>query len=117
MRSMQANKHGDQAHSYPMFCNEIPRIFLTAPPSYDAVAIYLGPCENRLRDGKLPSNFPRSERCRGLSAASVFNVDELVTKHPSFPLQIGQHPVTVLLFIGLLSGIHIGSAIAQHAID
>jgi hypothetical protein len=66
---------------------------------------------------KLPSNFPRSERCRGLSAASIFNVDELVTKHPRLPLQIGQYPVTVLLFIGLLVRIHIGGTIAQHVID
>lgn len=70
-----------------------------------------------LRCLKLPSNFLRSERCCGLHRASVFNVDESVTKHPRFPLQIGQHPVTVLLFIGLLSCIHIGGAIAQHAID
>ena len=37
---------------------------------------------------KLPRNFPRSERCRSLSAASVFNVDELRAKGLGFALQI-----------------------------
>jgi hypothetical protein len=31
----------------------IPRIFLTAPPSYAVVAIDLGPCEQPLRYAKL----------------------------------------------------------------
>jgi hypothetical protein len=71
------------------------------------------------REGRkgFPSNFPRSERCRGLSAARVFNLNELVAKGLGFPLQIGQHPATVLLFIGLLARIHIGRAIAPHALD
>jgi len=38
-------------------------------------------------------------------------LDELVTKDPSFPLEIGQHPVTVLLFLGSLARINIGRAI------
>ena len=64
-------------------------IFLTAPLSYAAVALSFGQYEKRLRYRKLPSNFPRSERCRGLRAARVFDLHELVTKAPSFPLQIG----------------------------
>jgi len=44
-------------------------------------------------------------------------VDELVTEHARFPLQIRQHPVTVLLFINLLARIHRGRTIAQHALD
>ena len=90
----------------PMCCHGAARIVLTAPRSSDAVALHRGACEQRLRDGKLPSNFPRSER-RGTPAIDGFYVDELVTKPPSFPLQIGQHPVTVLLFIGLLARIHL----------
>ena len=66
---------------------------------------------------RFPSNFPRLERCGGLSAASGFNVDELVTQHPSFPLQIRQHPIAILLFVRLLSRVNIGGAIPQHAVD
>jgi hypothetical protein len=39
-----------------MFCDDISRIFLTAPPSYAAVAIDLGSCEKRLRDEKLATS-------------------------------------------------------------
>jgi len=53
---MRAKKHGDQTHSHPMFCDEIPRIFLTAPPSYAAVAIDLGQCEQCLRYKKLATS-------------------------------------------------------------
>ena len=83
----------------------------TGPPLFPAVGV---PREGRKR---FPRNFPRLERCGGLSRASVCNLYKLVTKYPSFPLQIGQHPVTVLLFIGLLSRINIGGAVAQQAID
>jgi hypothetical protein len=53
---MGAKKHGDEAHSYLMFCDDIPRIFLTAPPSYDAVAIHLGQGEKHLRSEKLATS-------------------------------------------------------------
>jgi len=53
---MRAKKHGDQTHSHPMGCDDIPRIFLTAPPSYAAGAIDLGPCEKRLRYEKLATS-------------------------------------------------------------
>jgi hypothetical protein len=56
LRSMRTKKQSDQAHSHAMFCDEIPGIFLTAPPSYDAVAIHLGPCEQRLRYEKLATS-------------------------------------------------------------
>jgi hypothetical protein len=44
-------------------------------------------------------------------------VDALGTTPPRFPLQLGQHPVTVWLCIGRLSCIHIGRARAHHALD
>jgi hypothetical protein len=37
----EAHKHGDLAHSRPTLCDETSRIFLTATPSYDAVACHL----------------------------------------------------------------------------
>ena len=64
-----------------------------------------------------PSNFPRSGGDGGLPAFTACDLDELVTDHPRFPLQIRQHPVTVWLCIGLLARIHLGRAIAQPAID
>src|SRR2546426_9557574 len=56
LRSMRAKKHGDQAHAHPMFYDDIPHIFLTAPPLYDAGAIHLGPCAKRLRSEKLTTS-------------------------------------------------------------
>jgi C-terminal processing protease CtpA/Prc len=53
---------------------------------------------------------------RPSAAVSVVDLDELVSKRPGFALQIGQHPVTVLLFIGLLACLHRGGTIAQHTI-
>jgi len=53
---MRAKKHGEQTYPHPMVCDEIPRIFLTAPPAYAAVAIDLGSCEKRLRDEKLATS-------------------------------------------------------------
>ena len=64
----------------------------------------------------LPSNFPWSGGDWDLPAFKAFDVDELVTEHARFPLQIRQHPVTVLLFINLLARIHRGRTIAQHAL-
>jgi len=43
-------------HSRPMFCYEIPGIFLTVPPSYDAVAFHLGQCEKHQCHGKLATS-------------------------------------------------------------
>jgi hypothetical protein len=53
---MRATKEGDQTHAHPMFCDESPRIFLTAPPSYAVVAIDFGHCEKRLRFEKLATS-------------------------------------------------------------
>ncbi len=44
-------------------------------------------------------------------------MDELITKSLGFALQIGQHPITILVFIRLLSRIHVGRTIPQHALD
>jgi len=44
-------------------------------------------------------------------------VDELITKGLGFALQIGQHPLPILLFVRLLSRIHVGRTIPQHTID
>jgi hypothetical protein len=65
---------------------------------------------------KLPSNFPRSER-RCHSAIAVFNVDELIAKSLGFALPIGQHPITIFLFIRLLPRVNVGRTIPQHALD
>jgi len=43
-------------HSRPTLCHGVPRIFLTAPLAYDAVAFHLGQCEKRLRYGKLATS-------------------------------------------------------------
>src|SRR6266849_655534 len=40
----------------PMCCHGAARIILTAPRSYEAVALHRGACEKRLRDGKLATN-------------------------------------------------------------
>ncbi len=100
----------------PMCCHGAARIVLTAPRSSDAVALHRGACEQRLRDGKLPSNFPRSER-RGTPAIDGFYVDELIAKGLGFALQIRQHPIAILLCIRLLSRVHVGRTIPQHALD
>ena len=54
----------------------------------DSIVAPLFPAVGAPRQGltRFPSNFLRSERCCGLHPASVFNVDELVTQPPSFPL-------------------------------
>ncbi len=46
IRSVWAKKRCDHAHSRPTLCYGVPRIFLTAPLSYDAVAFHLGQCES-----------------------------------------------------------------------
>jgi hypothetical protein len=40
----------------PTLCHGVARIFLTAPRSYDAVALHRGPCEQLLRYGKLATS-------------------------------------------------------------
>ena len=115
--SARTRKHGDHPHIGVLHWRRVPRIFLRAPLSSDAVAFSLSRGALHLRDGKLPSNFPWSGATGDLPAFEAFDLDELVTKHPRFPLQIRQHPVTVLLFIRLLARIHIRGTIAQHAID
>src|SRR5712692_5273683 len=44
-RSVRAKKRCNHAHSRPTFYHGVPRIFLTAPLSYEAVAFHLGQCE------------------------------------------------------------------------
>ena len=39
-----------------MRCHGAARIFLTAPRSYEAVALHRGACEKRLHDGKLATS-------------------------------------------------------------
>src|SRR5256885_8987682 len=65
---------------------------------------------------KLPSNFPRSER-QCSSAILVFYVDELIAKSLGVALQICQHPIPILVFIRLLSRVHVCRPIPQHALD
>jgi hypothetical protein len=40
----------------PMCCHGAARLVLTAPRSYEAVALHRGACEKRLRDGKLATS-------------------------------------------------------------
>src|SRR5216683_3434836 len=56
IRSAWAKKHSDHAHAHPTLCHGVARIFLTAPLSYDAVALHLGQCEKLLRYGKLATS-------------------------------------------------------------
>src|SRR6266446_896335 len=56
-RSVRAKKRGDHAHSRPIRCHGVPTIFLTAPLSYDAVALHRGPCEKLRRYRKLAISF------------------------------------------------------------
>src|SRR5215510_6767877 len=100
-----------------MLCHGVLCIFLTTPHSYAAAAFSFGQYEKLLRYRKLPRNFPRLERCGGLSTARVCDVHELVTKHPRFPLQIRQHPIAILLFVRLLSCVNVCRTIPQHAVD
>jgi hypothetical protein len=44
------------AHTCPMCCDNIPPIFLTAPPSYEPMTCHLRQCEKRLRDGNLATS-------------------------------------------------------------
>ena len=59
LRSARVKKSSDHAHSRPTLCHGVARIVLTAPLSYDAVALPLGavaqksPCkENRVIMGR-----------------------------------------------------------------
>jgi hypothetical protein len=52
----------------PMRCHGAARIFLTAPRSYDAVALHRGACEKLLRDRKLATS---SERKKGVLHARL----------------------------------------------
>src|SRR2546426_12231692 len=52
----------------------VPRIFLTAPLSYDAVAFHLGQCEKLLRYGKLATSSYSSARRYCLVCFSRFGV-------------------------------------------
>src|SRR5712691_1399524 len=54
--SAQAKKRCVHAHSHPTLCHGVPRIFLTAPLSYDAVALHLGQREKLLRYVKLATS-------------------------------------------------------------
>jgi len=56
IQNARAKKRGDHAHARPTLCHGVPRIFLTTPLSYDAVALYLGQCEQLLRYGKLATS-------------------------------------------------------------
>src|SRR5712691_1049343 len=52
-KSARARKRGDHAHTCSTLWLGVPRIFLIAPLSYDAVAFYLNRGEQRLRYEKL----------------------------------------------------------------
>src|SRR5713101_5483764 len=56
IKSARAKKCGDHAHSRPTLCLGVPRIFLTAPLSYEAVALHLGQCDKLLRPVKLATS-------------------------------------------------------------
>ena len=56
MRNARAKKRGDHTQARPPLCHGVSRIFLTAPLSNDAVAIYLGPGEKLLHCVKLATS-------------------------------------------------------------
>ena|SRR5437660_930878 len=62
IRSARAKKRCNHAYSRPTLCHGVPRIFLTAPLSYEAVAIHLGQCEKLLRYVKLATSSMADER-------------------------------------------------------
>ena len=55
-KSARARKRGDHAHTCSTLWLGVPRIFLIAPLSYDAVAFYLNRGEQRLRYEKLATS-------------------------------------------------------------
>src|SRR5713101_4388673 len=59
---MRDKKHGDQAHSWPTFCYELSRNFLTAPHAYDPATFHRGRCEKHWRDGKLATSSIKKQR-------------------------------------------------------
>src|SRR5713101_8395757 len=46
-----------RSHAFPpTLCQRVARILLTAPPSYEAVALHWGQCDTLLRYGKLATS-------------------------------------------------------------
>ena len=64
-----------------MCCDEIPRIFLTAPPLSAAVALDLGPCEQRLRYAKLATS-----ACITSGAPHTMAIDGLIGINSILPV-------------------------------
>ena len=56
IRRMRATHHDAQAHAWPPWCHDLPRVFLTAPPASAPGAFPLRPCEQPLRGGKLATS-------------------------------------------------------------
>ena len=73
----------------PLYCEKTPHIFLTALPSYDAVAVYLGSCEKRLRYEKLAtsSTAPAESCCPSRTGEAHGRTAHLYSKsrnHPAY---------------------------------
>jgi hypothetical protein len=81
-RSARAKKRCDHAHSRPTLYHGVPRIFLTAPLSYAAVAFHLGPCEKLLRYVKLATS------CLNILVLPGFLVDLATGTWQKFPDQM-----------------------------
>src|SRR5262249_33050110 len=67
--SRRAIPHGAQAHAWPTWYHDLPRVFLTAPPASAPVAFPLRPCEQPLYGGTLATSsiilIPPSTSSRG----------------------------------------------------
>src|SRR2546422_32048 len=62
----RTRKHGDHPHICVLRWLGVPRIFLSAPLSSDAVAFYLSRGAQHLRDGKLATSYlKKDEECGG----------------------------------------------------
>src|SRR5438093_8419427 len=72
----------------PTLCHGVARIFLTAPLSYDAVALHRGQCEQLLRCGKLATS---SIRFFGLLSISSLLLDTVKTRPSVTSISVHLH--------------------------
>src|SRR5216683_6840056 len=63
--SARTRKHGDHPHICVLRWLGVPRIFLSAPLSSDAVAFYLSRGAQHLRDGKLATSYKLTGTIQG----------------------------------------------------
>src|SRR5438094_8598906 len=74
----RTRKHGDHPHICVLRWLGVPRIFLSAPLSSDAVAFYLSRGAQHLRDGKLATSYLKKVFSPHLEKALTFLDDTLL---------------------------------------